>query len=67
MRSDTTWIDLNPIPDEGAPTSTEVTYNAAALCDMLSISLIVNTSHENYDRGCGINGADSKTVVCLWC
>ena len=66
MRSIAPRMDLNPILDEGAPTSTGGILNAAALCDALGRELVLDPPREEYYHSWGSIGADPKPIVAAW-
>lgn len=58
--------DLNPILDEGAPTSTGGIRNAARLCVALGIALNLDEPRDVYLHGWGDRCADAKIIKYSW-
>lgn len=58
--------DPNPIVDEGAPSSTGGIINAATLCDLLGIQLVLETPREHYEHGWGEDCHDARPIVASW-
>lgn len=58
--------DPNPILDEGAPTSTGGIENAATLCDILGIPLVLDPPRDNYLHGWGDECLGAKPIVRSW-
>lgn len=58
--------DPNPIIDEGAPTSTGGTIEAAALCDMMAIPFEVHRPRAEYLHGWGTDCAGARPIKCTW-
>lgn len=66
MRSATLRPDLNPILDEGAPTSTGGLLNATQLCDRLGIDMHLEAPQEVYRHGWGHEGSNAKDIIYTW-
>lgn len=66
MLGSSSIIDVIPILDEGAPTSTGGIDNAAKLCNILGMNLKLKPSRSLYHHRWGMNAADSKHVVASW-
>ena len=58
--------DINPILDEGAPTSTGGIINATQLCNYLGIPLTLRTPRDEYHHGWGQNCSDARPIVHTW-
>ena len=65
-RSDALLPDPNPILDEGAPTSTGGTENAATLCDILGTPLVLESPRDRYYHGWGEECLNPKLIVASW-
>lgn len=61
-----TLRDVNPMMDEGAPTSIGGLNNAARLSDALGMPLQLSQPKSVYRHGWGDGCADPKTVVATW-
>lgn len=59
-------LNLNPILDEGAPTSTGGLINAARICDMLGISFSLDPPRSEYLHGWGTECAGARPILCSW-
>lgn len=59
-------VDSNPIFDEGAPTPTTGIHNAATLCDILGIPLILDAPREQYEHGWGQECHDARLITATW-
>ena len=66
MRSVTLQTDLNPIIDEGAPSSTGGIINAAAVCDILGIEFKLHPPREHYEHGWGEQCHDPRPILASW-
>lgn len=58
--------DINPILDEGAPTSKEGTQNAMKLADVLGLNFDLRPVSQPYLVGWGDCGANPKKVIFNW-
>lgn len=56
--------DLNPILDEGAPTSTGGIEEATAIYDQLGIRLVLDPPRNLYVHSWGATSQDPRSVVC---
>lgn len=66
MRSSTLPLDLNPILDDGALTSTSGIENATALCDALCIPLDLDPPRAHYFHGWGDTAENAKPFIATW-
>ena len=58
--------DLNPMLDEGAPTSTRGVNNAVQICNAFAIPMVLKPPRENYQHGWGQGCADAKPIQYTW-
>lgn len=65
MRSVTPLTDVSPIFDEAVPNLVGGTPHAAAMCEILFISLTDLTSHDIYYYEGGVKVLDAKPTICL--
>lgn len=66
MRSSTLHLNLNPILDEGAPTSTGGLTEATQMCDMIGMPLRLEAPRADYLHGWGIGCADARPIINSW-
>lgn len=59
-------LNLNPILDEGAPTSTGGMTNATRICDLMGIPLSLDPPRSRYLHGWGINCEEARPVINSW-
>lgn len=58
--------DVNPILDEGAPTSVGGMVEEAMLSNFMGMKVMVEPPRERYHHGWGQDCAEAKPVVCTW-
>ena len=58
--------DINPILDEGAPTSTGGIINASQICDFLCIPLTLRPPRTDYHHGWGLDCSGAKPIKHTW-
>lgn len=66
MLGKSSLVKVNPIHDEGAPTSAGEIENASKLCNTLGLNLKLKPPRSLYHHGWWMNAADSKPVVASW-
>lgn len=55
--------DLNPILDEGAPTSTGGMMNAIELCDALGVHFNMEAPRKTYYHSWGTTGENRRIII----
>lgn len=58
--------DLNPVLDEGSPTSTGGISTVLALCEVLGTQFQAERSKSQYRRGWGNEALNSRPIMCAW-